>query len=534
MAESAVLKTAGNDIKISVIVPVFNVEEYLRECLKSLQEQDIEEFEALLIDDGSTDGSPEIAKEFARRDPRFIYVQSDNCGPGAARNTAISRARGEYLCFLDADDIIPRHAYSRMLEEAEDHNADIVTGNVMRLRDGVLGTARLFEIVFSRYRHVTDIHKSPILIYDSISCNKMIRRSFWQENGITYPEGITFEDIPVTFKAYCCARKVIMLDEIVYYWRVRDGATQSITQQKTLTIVNDRLNALGIVNRYCKEHAVEDSIISAWKYKNLTIDLNVLINKAVDFDDEQLEESIEVIRKHIIENGLENEFKRLPLLYYEKYKAIVNDDMEKLRELRRFQLDPASSIRTMRAGGKILGVFPRKVLSYRIADMSATLEAELLRQKATKVVNTGDNLKITGCAYMRYLPVRKPGDVTMNAWLIDRDRNKARNVSLRQHDTATPFGIEKKKNSNRVAYRGTGYTIEISPGDFNGLKPGRYKVLIEWQACGRRREATVSELDRKEFCRAADRWNSRSERVLLSVTEKREPVFTVSDRADQR
>jgi CDP-glycerol glycerophosphotransferase len=421
-----------------------------------------------------------------------------------------------------------------MLEAAEENEADIVTGNVMRLRDGVLGTARLFEIVFSQYRYDTDIHKSPVLIHDSISCDKMIRRSFWQENNIVYPEGITFEDIPITFKAYCCARKVIMLDEIVYYWRVRDGATQSITQQKTLSIVRDRLNALGIVNRYCAENAVEDSLVSEWKYKNLTVDLNVLINKAVDFNDEQLEESISAIRQYIVENGLQSEFKRLPVLYKEKYKAILAGDLDRLRELRKFQLDPASSVRTIRAAGKVMGLFPRKVLWHRLADMTADLDAELLRQKATKVAAADGKLTIKGCAYMRYLPVRKPEDAAVTAWLADRERNKVHPVTLKKHTTSIPFSLEKKKNSNRVAYRGTGYTVELGQNDFHDLKPGQYKILIEWNTCGQYRETTISQLDREDLCKAASIWNNANEGVVLSFTEKREPVFTVYDTINQR
>lgn len=518
-----------SDIKLSVIIPVFNVEEYLEECLQSLIDQDLEEFEAILVDDGSTDGSTSIAEHFTALDNRFRYIRTENLGPGAARNLAISKARGEYLGFLDSDDIIPVHAYSRMYSEARKHDADIVTGNVVRLRDGKYGTARLFEIVFSEYEHLTDFRKSPVLINDSISCDKIIRREFWLENGISYPEGLTFEDVPMTFAAYYYARRVVMLDEIIYYWRVRDGETRSITQQKNLQTVNDRLNALRIVNRFCIDNNVEDILIKAKKYKNLTIDLNVLINKALELDDDTLRKTMTLIKEYMIEDDLEAELGELPLLYEKKYRAILREDMPELKKLRHFQLDTTGCIRTLRAGNKVLGIFPREILPMRIADMRMTIEAELLRQRATKVCVSEESIIITGCAFMRYVPVRKPSDVRMRAWLVDGARSKVCGVTLVQHNTATPFAMEKKKNSNRVAYRGTGYTIELERSRFRELGPGRYKILLGWDACGHYREAALYDLREDDVDLLIKRWNTIDDGITVSATEKNEPLFTVNN-----
>src|SRR5689334_608108 len=105
--------------RLSVVVPVYNVERYLDECLASLAAQSVGDFEAILIDDGSTDSGPAIARAWAERDPRFRVVTQANAGLGAARNAGIELARGEFLAFLDSDDKVPPDGYARMLASLE-------------------------------------------------------------------------------------------------------------------------------------------------------------------------------------------------------------------------------------------------------------------------------------------------------------------------------------------------------------------------------------------------------------------------------
>src|SRR5690349_8686628 len=98
--------------RLSVVVPVYNVERYLDECLASLAAQQVADFEAILIDDGSTDGSAAIAQAYADRDPRFRLISQPNAGLGAARNAGIALAQGEFLAFLDSDDKVPADGYA--------------------------------------------------------------------------------------------------------------------------------------------------------------------------------------------------------------------------------------------------------------------------------------------------------------------------------------------------------------------------------------------------------------------------------------
>src|SRR5262245_42734662 len=101
---------------ISVIVPIFNVEAYLADCLESVAQQSLRDLEVVMVDDGSTDSSPLIAEEFARLDPRFRLVRQPNGGLGNARNNGVAQSRGEFFTFLDSDDVLPRGALAVLHE----------------------------------------------------------------------------------------------------------------------------------------------------------------------------------------------------------------------------------------------------------------------------------------------------------------------------------------------------------------------------------------------------------------------------------
>ena len=120
--------------RISVVVPFFNNEDLLGDCLESIAAQTFRDLEVIMVDDGSTDGSAAIAAARAAADPRFTLLQVPNGGPGYARNRGVERARGMYLAFVDADDALPAHAYARLLHVLENSGSDFVSGNVQRDR----------------------------------------------------------------------------------------------------------------------------------------------------------------------------------------------------------------------------------------------------------------------------------------------------------------------------------------------------------------------------------------------------------------
>lgn len=216
---------------VSVVVPVYDVETYLPEALDSVLAQSHQNLEVVVVDDGSTDGSGAIADEYAARDTRVKVVHTENRGLGAARNEGQRHATGDYLAFADSDDVVPPDAYTVLLRQQRRTGADFVTGSVARWDDD-----KLVELPWMRRLHRTReavvIENHPEILGDVFAWNKLFRRTFWDGIGLSWPEGIRYEDQPTMTRAYIGARLFGVIPDVVYHWRIRyDGS--SITQQRS-------------------------------------------------------------------------------------------------------------------------------------------------------------------------------------------------------------------------------------------------------------------------------------------------------------
>src|SRR5919204_766575 len=246
--------------RISVVVPVYNVASYLGACLDSLARQTVSDLEIVIVDDGSTDASPQIAEGFVARDARFRLVRQENAGLGAARNTGIGHASGEFLVFADSDDVVPRHAYEGLLVTLERTGSDFATGNVSRLTSAGTSRVGFLARAFSRTRLETHITRYPPLLADRMAWNKLFRRSFWDKHGFRFPRGVYYEDTPVTLPAHYLARSVDVLAQTVYLWRSRESGDLSITQRRTETkTLRDRVAAVDYVSRFLEEQGLRVS-----------------------------------------------------------------------------------------------------------------------------------------------------------------------------------------------------------------------------------------------------------------------------------
>jgi CDP-glycerol glycerophosphotransferase len=216
---------------ISVVVPVYDVEAYLPEALDSVLAQTYPALEVVVVDDGSTDGSGAIADDYAARDPRVRVVHIENRGLGAARNEGLRHVRGELLAFADSDDVVPPDAYAVLHRQLRRTGADFVTGSVARW-DGTTLTELPWMRRLHQHRAADVVEDHPELLGDVFAWNKLFRRPFWENAGLSWPEGIRYEDQPTTTAAYVRARLFGVVPDVVYHWRVRyDGS--SITQQRS-------------------------------------------------------------------------------------------------------------------------------------------------------------------------------------------------------------------------------------------------------------------------------------------------------------
>ncbi|MHB1597176.1 MAG: glycosyltransferase family 2 protein, partial [Streptosporangiaceae bacterium] len=262
-----------SDPKISVVVPFYNSAGDLADCLSSIAAQTVTALEVIMVDDGSTDGGAAVAGAMAAADPRFTLIQVPNAGPGAARNTGMAVATGEYLAFVDSDDVLPPDAYERLVAVLERSGSDFVSGAVLRLSAAGLGESGLHDRAIRARRIGTHISRTPELFYDISVWNKLYRRSFWERTGLVFPEGMLWEDLVAMTKAHVLARAVDVITDPVYYWRDRDADAPSITQSRTrIGNFRDRITAFGMIEGFLRERGTP-AMLAAHQHKALLNDL---------------------------------------------------------------------------------------------------------------------------------------------------------------------------------------------------------------------------------------------------------------------
>lgn len=239
-------------MKVSVIVPVYNVEKYLDKCLTSIEKQNFEEYEVLVVIDGTEDGSEKIARKYEKAFPeRFRVIVQENKGLGGARNTGIREAKGEYLAFVDSDDIVHPDFLKDTYAKAEEEAADIVvsdieyvdeSGRSLRCEPAKLGNSD--EIQFDK--------KSKILMWPG-AWNKIYKRELFVKDNIFYPERLWYEDLATTPKVILNADKIAYIPKAYYYYLQREG---SIMSSKNIARNKEIITAFEKIADFFEEHGV--------------------------------------------------------------------------------------------------------------------------------------------------------------------------------------------------------------------------------------------------------------------------------------
>lgn len=222
-----------NDIKVSIIVPVYNVEKYLRKCLESLCAQTLKDIEIICVDDGSTDNSGTILNEYKTRDRRIIVLSQENKGKSFAVNRAMKAAAGEYIGLVDPDDWVSADYYEALWKTAKSKNADISRACFMRVYSYGEEENRLNETIrFKAENAITlDVNDHSVVMWDAI-----YRRDFIFDNNLFLDESLKSSvDVPFTFKASILAKSIFPSSEGMYFYRQRDdGLSQIIPEKKEM------------------------------------------------------------------------------------------------------------------------------------------------------------------------------------------------------------------------------------------------------------------------------------------------------------
>lgn len=212
-------------MKISVIVPVYNVEKYIDKCLNSLKNQTLKDIEFIIVNDGSTDNSQKIIDKYVKIDNRFKSIKQKNGGQGSARNIGIEIARGEYIAFVDSDDYISEKMFEQMYLSAKTNNSDVVicgdycvnvNGKVLRkellnLNGKVLNKNQMVDVLFDK-----------MAVW-----NKIYKKTFFNILNVKFREKKWYEDFDFSMKILLSTDKIYVLNECLYYYLQREGSTMN-------------------------------------------------------------------------------------------------------------------------------------------------------------------------------------------------------------------------------------------------------------------------------------------------------------------
>ena len=250
--------------KITIILPVYNVAEFLPRCLQSIEKQTFRDFCVIAVNDGATDQSPALLREFAAKHPYFTVVDQENQGLSAARNTGLSLAKTEYISFIDSDDFVAPTFLQELYDACERNNADIACCfyyyYYMDVQKRVLHPFRCSG-VFTREAAIKKLLQD--LQIQSYAWNKLYKRRLFAENKITYPS-IAFEDIATTHKLFQHANRVAVINRPLYYYVQRKT---SILKTPNPQKINDFIRATASV-RLALEHNGEYPRFK-WSYSAL-------------------------------------------------------------------------------------------------------------------------------------------------------------------------------------------------------------------------------------------------------------------------
>ena len=225
----------------SVIVPVKNVAVWITDCLLSIQAQTLTNFEVILIDDGSDDESVALCESFVSEDKRFSLHHATGRGSGAARNQGVTLASGEFLTFVDSDDILPPHALESLVVAQGQTGSPVVMGQYVKFSGEQITRSTSDWGVFGSGIRKTTLKETPALLLSRSVWNKLFLRSFWTQNRIEFPNVVRSNDIVPSLRAFIEASSVGLTDSVVYIYRDRPGTSSMSNKAKSLAGLKSNL-----------------------------------------------------------------------------------------------------------------------------------------------------------------------------------------------------------------------------------------------------------------------------------------------------
>lgn len=236
--------------KISVIIPLFNREDSIKTALNSFLESSLRNIEAIIIDDGSTDNSAYIVEEYCKKYDYISLIKTTHQGPGLARNLGIKKAQGEYICFMDSDDIIPKDAYLHLYSMAKNKNADLVIGGYLRkVENSPWKAASIIKEYYNLYGEKNINEPIDLIIKQPAVWNKIFKKEIIKHYNIKFLSLKISEDLLFCLDYLKYTNKVYITDEIVYLYETALSKRKSIISTESNDIIKDGFISLEMLTQ---------------------------------------------------------------------------------------------------------------------------------------------------------------------------------------------------------------------------------------------------------------------------------------------
>ena len=239
--------------KVSLIIPVYNVQDYIEKCLDSVVNQTIDDIEIIIVNDGSKDKSKQKIENYLEKYPKIKYLEKENGGLSDARNYGLKFATGEYVAFLDSDDYVEKNTYEEMYNLAKKEKSDMVECDFIweypnKIREDI-------GVLYSSKKEM--IEKARVVAW-----NKLIKRNLIVENNLEFPKGLRYEDVEFTYKLIPHIKKYTYVDEILLHYVQRENSIANVQNERTAEI----FEILDNVEKYYKQNNLYNEYKDAMEY----------------------------------------------------------------------------------------------------------------------------------------------------------------------------------------------------------------------------------------------------------------------------
>lgn len=277
---------------ISVIVPLYNVEMYISACLDSILSQSYRNIEVIVVNDGSTDFSLQIAETYSEKDDRVKVYSFENAGLAEARNRGLAVATGEYLTFVDSDDMLLPDALETMVKNIREENADLIEGEIIR------GTIHSETVKVKKYKKIS---YTPEKAIEDVLYQKRLLPSAWGKlykkelfDNLSFEKGILYEDLNLFYKIFERCHKIVWIDFPVYFYRITEGSILNTWRKERLDVLKVTEN----LENYISEKY--PSLLFSAQDRRLSANFNMLALCSIHKEKESADRCWEHIKKNRI------------------------------------------------------------------------------------------------------------------------------------------------------------------------------------------------------------------------------------------